>query len=130
MNLPDTFPKQLTITLAISMERLMNAGICEWGRILKQALDNTEATAVEQIRDLRQRMNVFRYCGSDPGEGFETDYRYAWVDIDGAIQLLRLDMLPLSERTIDFEMGFHDGTYEEVEEDGEIFIRKVEQSEK
>lgn len=125
MSLPDSFPKQFHITLAINMEDLMNASITEWGRILKQSLNSAEYIAAEEIKDYRQRMRVFRYCGADPGEKFETDYHCAWVTTDDdVIQFLRMDMLPVSPRTLDSEMGLFDGTYEEVEEDGVSLIRK------
>ena len=128
MNLPESFPKQFTITLTIEMLTLMEASITDWGRILGSRLNIAEKIAVEQIKDYRMRMNVFRYCGADPGEGFKTDYHYAWVttEDDGFIQLLRLDMLPLSSRCLDSEIGLFDGTYREVEEDGQSLIRKVE----
>ena len=127
MSLPDSFPKQFHITLAINMVDLMGSGISEWGRILKQSLNSAEFIAAEEIRDFRLRMRVFRYCGVDPGEGFVTDYHYAWATHeDGAIQLLRMDMLPLSKRIFDIEMGLFDGTHEEyIDEDGEILIREI-----
>lgn len=124
--LPDSFPKRLTINLTIDMETLMEASLTEWGGILSRHLYFAEQVAVEQIKDYRQRMRVFRYCGADPGEGFVTDYHTAWVTTDdGVIQFLRLDMLPVGKRTLDSEMGLFDGTYEEYEDDGMTLIRKI-----
>ena len=127
MKLPDSFPKQFTITLAISMEKLMDASVTKWGKILEEALNSAEATAVEQIRDYRMREMVFRYCGADPGEGFKVDYHTAWVTTDDdVIQFLRMDMMPVSSRCLDSEIGLFDGTYEEfIDEDGEVLIREV-----
>ena len=127
MKLPDSFPKQFTITLVIDMKELLDASMTEWGRVLKRALDNAEATSVEQVRDYRMRHRIFEYYGMDVGSGFKFDYNYNWVTTDdGVIQLLRMDFLPLSIRALDFEMGLHDGTYEEIaDEEGEILIRKV-----
>jgi len=125
MKLPDSFPKQFHITLAIDMKALMDAGICEWGRILKQSLNSAEYIAAEEIKDFRMRARVFRYCGADPGEGFKTDYHCGWVTTeDDVIQFLRMDMLPCGDRTLNAEMGLLDGSYEEVEEDGVSLIRK------
>jgi len=126
MSLPDSFPKQFHITLAIDMKALMGASITEWGRILKQSLNSAEHIAAEEIKDYRLRMRVFRYCGSDPGEGFKTDYHCGWVTTDdGTIQFLRMDMLPCGARTLDVHVGLMAGTHEEVEEDGLNFIREV-----
>lgn len=128
IKIPDSFPKRFTITLAIGMETLMEAGICEWGRILKQSLNSTERIAAEEIRDFRMRMRVFKYCGADPGVGFKTDYHCAWVTTDdGTIQFLKMDMLPVGERTLAVHVGLMTGTYEEVEEDGVNFIREVKE---
>ena len=127
MNLPDSFPKQFHITLAIDMKALIGAGISEWGRILKQSLNSAEYIAAEEIRDFRLRSRIFHYYGVDPGEKFEMDYRYAWVDIDGAIQLLRIDMLPLTDRSLDFEIACMDGKYEQVydEKNDEWYFKEV-----
>jgi len=126
MSLPDSFPKRFTITLGLDMNKLMDASITNWGRILREELRHAEFGAAEQIKDFRMRYRVFRYCGSDPGEGFVTDYHCNWVTTDdGTIQFLRMDMLPISNRCLDSEIGLFDGTYEEVEEDGETFVREV-----
>lgn len=126
MKLPDSFPKQFKITLSINMIDLLGAGVSEWGRVLKQSLNSAEFIAAEEIKDYRQRMRVFRYCGSDPGEGFETDYHCAWVTIDdGTIQFLRMDMIPVGVRTLDVHVGLMVGTHEEVEEDGVTLIREI-----
>ena len=126
MNLPDSFPKQFHITLAIDMETLMGASMCEWGRILKQSLNSAEYIAAEEIKDFRNRMRVFRYCGSDPGENFEFDYHCNWVTTDdGMIQFLRMDMLPVGKRTLDVHVGLMTGTHEEFEEDGVSLIREI-----
>lgn len=127
MKLPDTFPKQFKITLSINMEDLLGFGVSEWGRVLKQSLNSAEYIAAEEIKDFRLRNRIFRHYGVDPGEKFEMDYHYAWVTTDDyVIQLLRLDMLPLSSRALDAEIGLLDGELEEfANEDGEILIREV-----
>ena len=131
MNLPDSFPKRFTITLTIDMETLMEASMTVWGSILETHLKIAEGAAVEQIRDFRNRMKVFRYCGSDPGEGFKTDYRCGWVTTDdGIIQFLRMDMLPVGKMTLDVHVGLMVGTHEEFEEDGVGFIREIKKDQK
>jgi len=129
MNLPDSFPKQFHITLAIDMKALMGASMTEWGRILKQSLNSAEYIAAEEIKDFRMRMRVFRYCGADPGEKFETDYHCEWVTTeDGTIQFLRMDMIPVGKRTLDVHVGLMTGTHEEyTDEEGETFIREVKE---
>jgi hypothetical protein len=109
------------------MEALMKASTCDWGSLLETHLKIAEGAAVEQIRDFRQRLSIFRYCGVDPGEGFKTDYHCNWVTTDdGVIQFLRMDMIPVGKRTLDVNVGLMTGTHEEFEKDGVTFIREVE----
>lgn len=62
-----------------------------------------------EIENLLTRYKVFKHYGFDPGDGFLMDYDFNWFDIDGIVQLLRLDMLPLAMKSINAELDWLDG---------------------
>ena len=131
MNLPDSFPKQFKLLVAVDMVMLMDASITQWGKILEMELKRAEMTAVEQIRDFRNRMRVFRYCGADPGENFEFDNRIVLAtDEDGIVYLVRPDLLPIGDFPLRAHLKFLGGKYEEYqEEDGTWTFREVKNNE-
>ena len=126
MNLPETFPKQLMLNLAIDLNRYFDASYGNRGFILDAEIRRLKLIAEEKLRDFNTRRMVFNYCGSDPGEGFEVDYRIVLATSeDGVIHLLKPDLMPISEMALEAQVGLLDGTYEEFEEDGETFIRET-----
>ena len=53
------------------------------------------------------------FYGFDAPKDFEFDYHFAWCSVDGIIQLLRMDMLPIGKSSIGLEIGLLDGIYED-----------------
>ena len=98
-------PEFFYVTIKVTMDSLLNSKMFEEKNILDTAWKAVKQRALEQIKRIKERQRVIDFYGIDVGYDFEFDYQYAWVDIDGAIQLLRMDMLPLSDRAIKAEIN-------------------------
>ena len=60
----------------------------------------------------QKKQSFEKFYGFDFPDDFEVDYNCAWCSVDGVIQFLRMDMLPISKRTINAELNYLDGKKE------------------
>lgn len=110
-----TIPKRFYVTIVLDTKKLIKASLFEWEKAARTEFDAVLYGAIGQIRDYRLRHRIFKFYGCDPGHGFKVEYDYGFCDIDGIIQLLRTDLLPISMRSINAEMDYLDGKLEEVD---------------
>ena len=108
-------PKKFYITIALDMEGLLKAGLFKWREIVKAHFEGIMIGALEQLKDYRLRHRIWKFYGCDPGAGFKIEYDFGLIDVGGVIQLLRMDMLPISRRSIDALIDYIDGKLEEVD---------------
>ena len=68
--------------------------------------------AEKQLREYKKRYNYFQFYGCDVGDGFQADYSYYFIEIDGIVQILRGDLLPVGMRSINALIDWIDGKLE------------------
>ena len=101
-------PEFFYATIKVTMDALLDSKMFKEEEILDAAWKAVKQRALEQIKRIKKRQRIIDFYGIDVGYDFEFDYQYAWVDVDGIIQLLRMDMLPLSGRAIKAEIESFD----------------------
>ncbi len=120
-------PRKFYLTVCIDLEFISRTGsLIKAEEVFKDELQPLKASALNKLRQYVSRYRVFECCGVDPGDDFKLDYTYSWCTTDdGVVQLLRLDMFPLSMRAIDTEIAFVEGELEEVwDEKAKAFLFK------
>jgi len=105
------FPEKFSITIDLNFIKTLEAGGSMEDAVRIQLM-GVKAKIQAELKNILTRYKVWKHYGFDPGDGFEFDYDFNWFDIDGIIQLLRLDMLPLDMKSIDAELAWLDGLME------------------
>lgn len=108
-----SFPERFSITIDLNFIKTLESG-GSMDDAVRITMMGMKAKIQAELKNILTRYKVFKHYGFDPGDGFEFDYDFNWFDIDGAIQLLRLDMLPLEMKSINAELSYLDGELEEV----------------
>ena len=101
-------PEFFYATIKVTMNTLMACKTFGEKEILDSAWNAVRQRALEQIKRIKKRERIINFYEVDVGYDFEFDYRYAWVDVDGIIQLLRMDMLPIGDRSLKAEISSFD----------------------
>ena len=121
-----TIPREFYATVKLDLEKVFNGSIF-FGKILEDEFNAVRSLAYKEVQDYKSRYRIFKCYGFDPDRGFELDFNYAWCTTDdGTIQLLRMDMLPISERSLNAEIDWLDGKLEEVKEGNVYVLRSIE----
>lgn len=107
-----SFPEKFSITVALDFIKTLDAGGAMEDAVRIQ-FAGVKAKIESELEKILTRYKIFKHYGFDIGsDRFEFDYEFNWFDIDGIIQLLRLDMLPLEMKSINAELDWLDGKFE------------------